>query len=102
MIRFQVVALQEFIKVSPVALRQLGCPRDITFSQAQDLDQVIALKMKPRVVKGRQHARFTGNGIAHQRFRDQFGMGQRHNLAPLVIMSTDGRINENGGRYVRR
>jgi valyl-tRNA synthetase len=30
---------------------------------------------------------------------NDFDMGQRHNLAPLVIMSTDGRINENGGRY---
>jgi valyl-tRNA synthetase len=30
---------------------------------------------------------------------NDFDMGQRHDLAPLVIMSTDGRINENGGRY---
>jgi valyl-tRNA synthetase len=30
---------------------------------------------------------------------NDFAMGQRHNLPPLVIMGTDGRINENGGRY---
>jgi len=30
---------------------------------------------------------------------NDFDMAQRHNLPPLVIMSTDGRINENGGRY---
>jgi valyl-tRNA synthetase len=30
---------------------------------------------------------------------NDFEMSQRHNLPPLVIMSTDGRINENGGRY---
>ncbi len=30
---------------------------------------------------------------------NDFTMGQRHNLAPLVIMGTDGRINDNGGRY---
>ncbi|HVO22819.1 MAG TPA: valine--tRNA ligase, partial [Candidatus Margulisiibacteriota bacterium] len=30
---------------------------------------------------------------------NDFEMGHRHNLPPLVIMSTDGRINENGGRY---
>ena len=30
---------------------------------------------------------------------NDFDMGQRHNLPPLVIMSTDARINENGGRY---
>ncbi|HXQ22121.1 MAG TPA: valine--tRNA ligase [Candidatus Acidoferrales bacterium] len=30
---------------------------------------------------------------------NDFEMGQRHGLAPLVIMGTDGRVNENGGRY---
>ena len=30
---------------------------------------------------------------------NDFEMGQRHNLAPLVIMGTDGRINDNGGVY---
>jgi valyl-tRNA synthetase len=30
---------------------------------------------------------------------NDFEMGQRHNLPPLVIMSTDGHINENGGPY---
>ena len=30
---------------------------------------------------------------------NDFDMGQRHKLPRLVIMSTDGRINENGGRY---
>lgn len=30
---------------------------------------------------------------------NDFEMGQRHHLSPLVIMATDGRINENGGRY---
>jgi len=30
---------------------------------------------------------------------NDFDMGQRHNLPPLVIMTTEGRINENGGTY---
>jgi valyl-tRNA synthetase len=30
---------------------------------------------------------------------NDFEMAQRHGLPPLVIMTTDGRINENGGRY---
>ena len=30
---------------------------------------------------------------------NDFEMGQRHGLAPLVIMGTDGRINQNGGPY---
>jgi valyl-tRNA synthetase len=30
---------------------------------------------------------------------NDFDMGQRHNLPPLVIMTTEGRINENGGAY---
>jgi valyl-tRNA synthetase len=30
---------------------------------------------------------------------NDFEMSQRHQLAPLVIMGTDGRINENGGPY---
>jgi len=30
---------------------------------------------------------------------NDFEMGRRHNLAPLVIMSTDGHINENGCQY---
>ncbi len=31
---------------------------------------------------------------------NDFDMAQRHHLPPLVIMSTDGCINENGGPYV--
>jgi len=30
---------------------------------------------------------------------NDFDMGQRHGLEPLVIMGTDGKINDNGGRY---
>jgi valyl-tRNA synthetase len=30
---------------------------------------------------------------------NDFDTGQRHNLPALVIMSSDGRINDNGGRY---
>jgi len=30
---------------------------------------------------------------------NDFEMGQRHHLPPLVIMTTEGCINENGGRY---
>jgi valyl-tRNA synthetase len=30
---------------------------------------------------------------------NDFDMGQRHHLPPLVIMTTEGRINENGGTY---
>jgi valyl-tRNA synthetase len=30
---------------------------------------------------------------------NDFDMGQRHELPPLVIMDTQGRINDNGGRY---
>jgi len=30
---------------------------------------------------------------------NDFDMGQRHGLDPLVIMTTTGQINENGGRY---
>jgi len=30
---------------------------------------------------------------------NDFEMGKRHGLPPLVIMTTDGDINENGGRY---
>jgi valyl-tRNA synthetase len=30
---------------------------------------------------------------------NDFTMGQRHGLPPLVVMDTNGRINDNGGRY---